>query len=89
MRIWDKTRSATSKVLDGAADVVDHVTGSALVREAERFHREMEAVYAALVTRLVTAEQKIERLERQRTWAIGIAVVAIVISGFALLLGSR
>ncbi len=80
MGILDKSRKLASKAVDSTADIVDQVTGRALVQETEQFHREMETVYAALVTRTVAAEGRIDRLERQLKWAIALSVIATAIS---------
>jgi CHASE3 domain sensor protein len=80
MGILDKTRELASKAADSASEVVDHVTGRSLVQEAEKFNEEMEAVCAALVTRVLATEERIDRLEQRLKWAIGFAVIAIVVS---------
>lgn len=79
-----------AKKLGGAAvervrDVTDRITGSAALRETEKFHQDMEAVYAALVGRVVSGEQKVERLERGRKQALGIAIGSILLATLALL----
>lgn len=88
MTILDKTRELAGKAVDGAVEVVDHVTGRTLVREAEKFSQEMESVYAALVMRVVTAEERIGQLERRMKWVIGFAISAIVVSLIAAFLKS-
>jgi hypothetical protein len=85
MEIWDKAKGVGSAALDRAREVTDHITGSAALRETEKFHQDMEAVYAALVSRVVSGEQKIEQLQQGSKQTLGIAIASILLSVVTLL----
>lgn len=80
--VWAK--EAASKTADGVKEVIGGVTGSNAVLKTEQFHKDMEAVYAALVIRVVTAEERIEHLEQERKWTRRIAIVGLVLAVAAL-----
>lgn len=84
MEMWEKTKEATKSAVDLASQAINHVTGTTALRETEKFHQEMEAVYAALVTRIISAEARIDRLDRERKRAFSISVVAVLLAAIAL-----
>jgi len=84
MLILDTLKGAGAAVVDGAQKATDRITGNAALRETEKFHQDMEAVFAALVSRVVSGEQNIERLEQGRKRTLGIAIASILIAAVAL-----
>jgi hypothetical protein len=86
MEIWRKAKEAGGAAADRVRDVTDHITGNAALRETEKFHQDMEAVYAALVSRVVSGEEQVERLERARKQTARIAEASVLLSVVALLI---
>ena len=86
MEIWDKTKEAGRAAANRVREVTDHITGNAALRETEKFHQDMEAVYAALVSRVVSGEERVERLEKACKRGAWIAVVSVLLSVAALLI---
>ena len=82
----EKLRNVKDKVVETADDVYGKVTGAEVIRKTEEFHREMEAVYSALVTRVVVAEKRVEFLERRLKWISGGCIASLVLAIAALIL---
>lgn len=80
MEIWDKSKALGKDFMELGGQVADHISGKAILRQTEEFHQDIENVFSALVIRVVAAEQTIDRLERGRTQALAISVVAILVA---------
>lgn len=82
----EKLRDVKDKVVETVDAVYGKVTGAEVVRKTEEFHREMEAVYSAMVTRVVVAEKRIEFLERRLKWVYGFCIASLALAIGALIL---
>lgn len=79
------------QLLDGYKGAMDKVTGAEIARNMEEVQSEMEAVYSAMVIRVLAleeardlAELRIRQADRRARVAIGIAITAAIAAVIAI-----
>jgi uncharacterized Fe-S cluster-containing protein len=82
----EKVKDIGKRVAGTYEDVAGKVTGTEALRKTEEFHHEMEAVYSAVVIRIVKAEERIERVEHALRWAHALCAISLLMGGAALVL---
>jgi hypothetical protein len=81
-----KTKNLVTQAKAKAAAISGAITGQTAAKDTEGFQREMEAVYEALVLRILGSERRIDSLEKLTRKLVAGCAVSILIAVAAILL---
>ncbi len=87
----EAVKNTGRQLLEGYKGAMDKVTGAEIARNMEEVQSEMEAVYSAMVIRILaleeardSAELRIRQAQKRARFAVGIAITAAIAAIIAI-----